>query len=126
MAVTVYVCRHFTEFMEEMKKTICANFCSSTVQAMKVEIEVLKNGATDSGNNLASSQNSDLVPGNNPPPSKRIKTVSEATDSSEDEARDEEKEPPVDLHSTGGNGESAKLVEMSEETAAFIAATGSS
>ena len=126
LAVTVYACRRFTEFTEEMKKTI-ANLCSSAVQAMKVEIEMLKNGATDSGNNPAGSQNSDLVPSNNPPaPSKRRKTVSEATDSSEDEARDEEEEPPVNLHSTGGNGRSAKLVEMSEEATAIIEAGHSS
>ena len=95
-----------------------ANLCSS-VQAIKAEIEMLKNRATDNGNNPAGLQNSNLVPGNNPPPSKRRKNVSEATDSGEDE----EEEPFVDLRSTGRNGTSAKLVEMSEEAAAFIEAT---
>ena len=88
----------------QRRQKMIANLCSSAVQAMKVEIESLKNGATDSGNNPAGSQNSDLVAGNNPPPSKRRKTVSEATNSSEDEARDEE-EPPVDLRLTGRNGD---------------------
>ena len=61
-------------------------------------------------------KNSDSVPSNNPPPSKRRKTISKATNSGEDEVEEL-------FRSTGRNGRSTKLVDMSEETIAFIEAT---
>jgi len=89
---------------EETKKTFAA-LCSS-VDAMKAEIATLKNGATNSGINPAGSQDSDIVSGTNPPNKRRRTTSEDASDS-------EEEEP---LRGTG----SAKLVEVSEEAAAFI------
>jgi len=50
---------------------------------MKAEIEMLKNGATSSGRNLAGSQDSDIVSGISPP-NKRRKTASKGSDSKED------------------------------------------
>ena len=67
--------------MDEETKII-ADLCSS-VGTTKAEIATLNSGATNSGVNPAGSQDSDLVPGKNPP-SKRRKTVSEETDSQED------------------------------------------
>ena len=61
-------------------------------------------------------KNSDSVPSNNPRPSKRRKTISKAIDSGEDEVEEL-------FRSTGRNGRSTKLVDMSEETIAFIEAT---
>ena len=102
--------------MDEETKKVIANLCSS-INAMQAEIETLKNGATYSGDNLAGSQNSDIEPGNNAPPNERRKTVSEVTDNHSGD--EEEDEPFVDLRANGGSGRS-KLVEMSEEVAAFI------
>ena len=54
-----------------------------SIRAMKVEIEILKNGDTNSGTNPAGLQDSESVPGNNPP-NKRRRTVSEEANSDED------------------------------------------
>jgi len=75
---------------KETKKTISDLCCS--VNAMKAEIETLKNGATSSGRNPAGSQDSDIVSGISPPNMGR-KTASEESNSEEGL----EEEPFVDL-----------------------------
>jgi len=59
--------------MDEETKII-ADLCGS-VGTMKVNIEILKNGATNSGANPAGLQNSDVVL-TNPSPNKRRKAAS--------------------------------------------------
>jgi len=59
--------------MDEETKII-ADLCGS-VGAMKVNTEMLKNEATNSGENPASLQNSNVVLAN-PPPNKRRKAAS--------------------------------------------------
>ena len=65
----------FDRLVDKEKKKIVADLCSS-VSAMKTDIGMLKNEATNSGTNPAGSQNSEIVPGN-PHPNKRRNTTSD-------------------------------------------------
>ena len=101
--------------MDEESKKLLTGLCEN-VKAMQAEIEKLKTdrGATNSGSNSqAGSQNSDTVSGSDPPPTKRRKTGLEGASDDEDD-----EEEVIDLRRTSDGAE--KLVQMSEEAAAFI------
>ena len=105
--------------MDEETKQIIAKL-SDSVSVMQAEIQTIKSGSTYSGSHpaAAGSRNSDVSPGNNSPPDKRRRTASEVADNGDDSDEDGEEESFVDLRATSGEG--SKLVQMSEEAAAFI------